>query len=138
MSSQRRVAILLSDEFASRLDEIASRCHVWALGTPSLEVAVRPIWEREFRGESDPTGTGVTLFEGRGTAEAAFVAVVDEIELHYGALGLARPVSIIEVFGCSATDAIREALESNGFSRVERSADGFVAYRDPSWVDPRH
>ena len=137
VSSQPRVAIMLSDKFASRLDKIALTCHVWALRTPTMEAATRPIWDRRFHGESDSFETGVTLFEGRGSAEADLLAVVDEVELHHGALGLALPVKIIEVFGGSPTDAVREVFESNGLSRVETSADGFVAYRDPSWVDPR-
>ncbi len=137
MSSQPRVAIMLSDEFVSRLEKLALTRHVWVLRTPRTEAVTQTIWDARFHGERDSFETGVTLFEGRGSAAADLLAVVDEVELHHGALGLARPVNIIEVFGGRPTDAVRQVFESNGFSRFEGSADGFVAYRDPSWVDPR-
>jgi hypothetical protein len=39
-------------------------------------------------------------------------------------------MSAIRVLGIGPTDAVREALDSLGFTRLVSAPDGFVAYRD--------
>jgi hypothetical protein len=100
-----------------------------------MEASTQPLWDAQFHG--DDLSETVTLFEGRGTADLDLVAVIDEVELHHGAMGTGKPVRTLEVLGATPTDAVRRAFESNGFSRIEATPDGFVAYRDAAWVDVR-
>ncbi len=132
MDPGHRIAIVLSDEFASTLNEIAITRHVWALRTPKTEPIAQRIWSARPAVETDPLESGITVFNGMGSPERDLLSVVDDVELHHGALSHDPPVSIIEVFGASATDAVRQAFDSLGFSRVEDSRNGFAAYRPPA------
>jgi hypothetical protein len=130
--SEHRVAIVLSDEFAPRVQDLSLTCHVWALHTPELEVVAHRVWDARSDGRENQLESGITLFRGDGDIERDLLGIVDEVELHHGAYSHDPPVSVIEVFGACATDAVRQLFSSLGFARFEDSRDGFAAYRQPS------
>lgn len=126
-----QVVIVLSSEFAPRLDELALSSHVWAVQTAATEAAAQRIWEERPPQESDPLTSGLTLFKGEGDPADDLLSVLDGIDLHHGSSGgHVPPMSAIRVLGAGPTDVVREALGSLGFARLVSAPDGFVAYRD--------
>jgi hypothetical protein len=51
------------------------------------------------------------------------------VEEHHGEHSHDPPLSVIEVIGVSATDAIRGQLVADGFGQTEPDDQGFTAYR---------
>jgi hypothetical protein len=110
MSSGRQVTITVTDEFAPRLDVLASSGHVWAVRTAATEEAAQQVWEEYPQQETDPLTTGLTLFKGGGRPERDLLLILDEMDLHHGISGgHIPPVSAIRVLGTGPTDAVREA-----------------------------
>jgi hypothetical protein len=130
MSSGPQVTIIVTDEFVSRLDALASCGHVWVLRTPATEEAAQRIWEEHPPQMTDTLTSGMTLFKGEGDPEDDLLSVLDEIDLHHGSSGgHIPPMSAIRVLGTAPTDAVRDALGSLGFARLVSAPDGFVAHR---------
>jgi hypothetical protein len=125
---QREVIIVLSDELAPRMPELALRHQVWALRTAATEKLAQRFWR-----EHPPLGAGagsggITLFAGEGDPEKDFVAILDGVELHHGIASSERPaVSVLRVLGAPASETIREVLCAHGFTRIESRPDGFLA-----------
>ena len=131
MTSGDQVTIIVTDEFASRLDDLASGGHAWVLRTSTTEEAARRIWEEHPPQETDPLTAGLTLFNDEGDPENDLLSILDKVDLHHGSSGcLVPPMSAVKVLGAGPTDAVREALGSLGFTRLVTAPDGFVAYRD--------
>jgi hypothetical protein len=128
-----QVTIIVTDEFASRLDSLAPCGHVWALRTSATEEAARRIWGEHPPQETDPLTDGLTLFNGEGDPENDLLSILDEVELHHGiAGGHIPPMIAVRVLGTGLTDAVREAFSSLGFARCTPCSDGFVAH----WSEP--
>jgi hypothetical protein len=127
------VAIVVSEEFtvSSTLTPIAITRHAWVLHTQEAEEIAQWFWNEKPTGDGDPLESGVTLFRGDGEPESDLLSVLDDVELHHGALSHDPPVGEIVVYGTALTDAVRDAFVSLGFSSFEQMPDirGFVAYR---------
>lgn len=131
--TEQEVIIVLSSEFAPRLDELALSNPVWAVRTAATEEAARRIWEKHPPQEADQLTSGLTLFKGEGDSADDLLSVLDEIDLHHGSSGgHVLPEGAIRVLGTGPTDAVREALGSLGFIRLVETPDGFVAH----WSEP--
>jgi hypothetical protein len=72
----------------------------------------------------------MTLFKGGGDPEDDLVSILDEVDLHHGISGdHVPPMSAIRVLGTGPTDAVREALDSLGFTRFVTTPGGFIVDR---------
>jgi hypothetical protein len=128
VSSDHRVIIIVSADFAVRLERLAKAQPVWAVKTASTEAVADRVWAGTER--SDNHAGGLTLFVAGSTAEESLLSVVDDVVLHTGPdSGMPAPEAL-EVLGTSATDRVRSVLDSLGFSALERTPDGFVARRE--------
>jgi hypothetical protein len=124
---QREVIIVLTDELATRMPELALEHQVWALRTAAAEKGAQLFWK-----EHPPVGTagsgGITQFAGEGDPEKDFVAILDNVELHHGIASSEWPaVSLLRVLGAPASETIRDVLRAQGFTRIESRPGGFVA-----------
>lgn len=132
-TTDRQVVVVVSDEFAPKLDELALSSPVWVVQTAATEEAARRIWEKHPPQETDQLTSGLTLFKGEGDPADDLVSILDEVELHHGiAGGHIPPMVAVRVFGTGLTDAVREAFSPLGFTRFTPSSDGFVAH----WNEP--
>ena len=114
--------------FGDGLEELAPRCHVWAVRSPVNEGAAERI--RAAAGGSFSLESGVTLFApGGGGPEDDCVAILATVEEHHGEHSHDPPLSAVEVHGAEPTAAVRAELDALGFTRVEPAGDGFVASR---------
>jgi hypothetical protein len=130
MNIEREVVIVLSNEFAAKLNDLAMSSHVWVVRTAATEEVAHRIWEERPPQETDPLIAGLTLFKGEGDPEGDLLSILDEVELHHGLSGgHVPPMGAVRVLGTGPTDAVRDAFGSLGFSRIEATPDGFVAYR---------
>lgn len=125
-SAGQEVVLVLSDEFASRLGDLAHRQHVWARKTPATEQIAESLWSQP-RSASDVTAAGITLFSGTGRPEDDLLSILDMIELHHGIASSGSPAVSLRVLGLKPTDAVRDAMGSLGFTGLEPIAGGFVA-----------
>lgn len=131
--TDRQVVVVVSDEFAPKLDELALSSPVWVVRTAATEEAARRIWEKHPPQEIDQFTSGLTLFKGEGDPADDLVSILDEVELHHGiAGGHIPPMIAVKVLGIGLTDAAREAFSSLGFTRFTPYSDGFVAH----WSEP--
>jgi hypothetical protein len=125
----RQVVVVVSGEFAPKLDELALSSPVWAVRTAATEEAARRIWEKHPPQETDPLTAGLTLFKGEGDPVGDLLSILDEVELHHGiAGGHVPPMDAVRVLGTGPTDAVRDAFSSLGFTRLVPIPDGFVAH----------
>jgi hypothetical protein len=130
MSAEPQVIVVVSSEFAPKLDELVLSSPVWAVRTAATEEAARRIWEKYPPQETDTPTSGLTLFKGEGDPADDLLWILDEVDLHHGSSGgHVPPMSAIRVLGTGPTDAVREALGLLGFVRLVADPGGFVAYR---------
>ena len=129
MNTEAEVVIVLSDEFAPDLADVAVKHHVWALRTAETEKVARAIWgEREGLEGGEPSNS-ITLFQGTGDPEADLLSISDTVELHHGIATSGQPATrALRVLGTGATDAVRGALAALSFTRIVPISGGFVAH----------
>jgi hypothetical protein len=132
-NKEQEVVIVLSSQFVSLLEDLASSGHVWAVRTPDTERVAHRVWDDRASDGIERRSEGLTLFTGTGDAEDDFLSIIDTVELHHGlAAGGVPAVNVVRVLGVAPTDAIRKTLLSLGFSRLTPTQDGFVAKWDSS------
>ena len=124
--NQREVIIVLSDELAPRMPELALGHQVWALRTAATEKVAQRFWK-----EHPPLGMagsgGITLFAGEGDPEKDVVAILDGVELHHGIASSERPaVSVLRVLSAAASETISDVLCSQGSLASNRGQTGFL------------
>lgn len=122
-----RVAIVVDREYGPRLQELASRFHVWAVRSPQNEAATEVVRASEPDYSPD---SGVSLFNAAADKDADLLSILSVVEEHHGAYSHDPPVGTIEVIGTQPTPAAREALADLGFRQLEPTAAGFLAHRD--------
>jgi hypothetical protein len=127
-SGGQEVIIMLSDELAPQLVDLARHHHVWARKTSATEDVASGLWDAYPQAGNDEVRAGITLFSGVGTPEEDLLSIIDTVELHHGIGSSGRPAISLRVLGAYPTDAVREAMSTLGFTRVELIADGFVAH----------
>jgi hypothetical protein len=128
-SGKRRAVLILSEEFISRLDELAQSSYVWVIRTPAMEAAAALIWQGVRKADRD---VGVTLFDSADDDANGLLSIVAEVALHHGEAS-SQAVSEIEVLGAVADDRVRRQLAAAGFWRVSDTADGFVIFPTTSF-----
>jgi hypothetical protein len=125
----QEVIIVLSGGLASRLSELAADHHVWAPRTVETEQVARAFWHDHRPGEPSASLGSITLFTGTGEAEEDLLSMIDTLELHHGLASSEQPAATaLRVLGTIPTDAIRSAIGTLGFTRIEPTPDGFVAH----------
>ena len=125
---RREVVIVLSDEFAPSIPELAGRHQIWALRTADTEKVAQQFWKEYPPLNAETDSGGITLFTGEGDPERDFLFILNDVELHHGIAASEGPVlSVLRVLGTPASGAIRDALCAQGFTRIESSPDGFLA-----------
>jgi hypothetical protein len=128
VSQPYSVAIVLNQDFGSRLKELAGRMHVWACGTEKHRRLAQECWE------SNPVQSlerGITTFDfvESASAEEIFLRVLPMFDLHHGEHSHDPPWTQLLVYGVSSTPAVREALRHYGQCHFEDTADGFRCSR---------
>jgi hypothetical protein len=132
MCNPHRVAIVVDPDFATRLEGIAGRVHVWIAATVSNRAAAKRYWE------SHPTPIGAAALEAGVTtfdvdasqsADDWCSAILSTVEEHHGEYSHVPPVSELEIYGTTPTPTLRSALEEFGFAADREDANGFHASR---------
>jgi len=126
------VAVVADPRLASRVEDLANKVHVWAVRSPDTEaIALRHGTKNTRTQDADPLASGVTLFNGGSSGpEDDCVGIIDVVEEHHGEYSHDPPLSAVEVLGAAPTERLRGEFHSLGFTRIEPTAEGFVAFRD--------
>ncbi len=119
------VAIVIGSTF-KQLEELAERMHVWAPESPEYADIAAQIKSSEYSSER-----GITFyyFDEFEEAEETFLSLIDTVDLHHGAFKHDPPWSFIEVHGVKPGEAITQALDELGITKIEDLPDGFLASR---------
>jgi hypothetical protein len=88
---------------------------VWLVDTPENRRTTEAVWKRLPVHSLDH---GVTLFRvDLALAPDQWAAeILDTIILHHGEYSHTPPVSVIDIYGCPATDLLRAALAEFSFT----------------------
>jgi hypothetical protein len=122
------VLVVLDPNFGERLRHASGRQPVWIVMSPANEPVIRSIWAATPN-ISHLTGiTALTHYEDEGP-EGRFLAYLDTIELHHGAMSTTTPYTVIKVIGVPLTTAVRRALSELGFAKFDQGSAGFEAIR---------
>jgi hypothetical protein len=110
------------------MPELAGRHQIWALRTADTERVAQRFWKEHPPLDAETGSGGITLFTDEGDAESDCLYILNDVELHHGIASSEPPVfSVLRVLGTSATEAIRDVLCEQGFTRIESRPDGFLA-----------
>ena len=126
MTGAHRVAVVVDPDYGEGVRELSRDRHVWIVRSPINDAVVEAV-----RADSDEHSleSGISRFNGGDSPEESFLSILGVVEEHHGAYSHDPPLSVIEVFGVGATDAIREEVAAYGFRRIELGNEGFTAYR---------
>jgi len=122
-----RVAIVVDEDFALSLKELADRVHVWLVDTPANRSAARRLWAES--GGAYSFERGVTTFKVRpsDTPEERAAGILAAIEEHHGEERHDPPCRRIEVFGARPEPAVRAEFGAYGYTEIVATSTGFVA-----------
>lgn len=128
--STRSIAIVVDEEFGSRLLSLATRTRVWAVDSvPNRRFADRLSEKARALGEA----TGVTLVRAAEGADGVQTCLdmLYRVEAKHGVYTSNPPYGEIELIGVSEHDAgsVRQELERLGFSVFEPTSNGLRAFR---------
>ena len=126
MTGEHRVAVVLDPDYGEGVRDLARDRHVWIVRSPINDAVAEAV---RAGSEEHSLESGISTFNGRESPEESFLSILGVIEEHHGEYSHDPPLSVIEVFGVGATDAIREEAAAYGFRRIEPSDEGFTAYR---------
>ena len=126
----RTIAIVLDTEFALRLASLADRAAVWVVDSPANRPAIESLWTAR---RTRAAAYDITVFRTIPglTAEEHVEGVLRSAQRHAEADEPLPPVGRVEVYGAALTDTMREMFQRHDYSRIESTADGFSARRNP-------
>ena len=130
VTSPYKVRVVVDPSFGERLAQFPPGEPVWIVDSPINTPVARRLRDERV-GENSLTG--ITTFKPGSDAspEDELVAELDTIELHHGEYSADPPYSILEIFGCSASDRVRIALADFGFYPDASTTDSVTAVRKP-------
>ena len=123
------VAIVVDRDFGDELVGLAQRLHVWVCSTPANRRQVE--CTRGAQPASPSIEHGVTTFNvsEADSPEELLIGVLGAVDLHHGEYSHSPPWSTLEVYGASATPAVRAALAEFGVNTFSSTRRGFECSR---------
>jgi hypothetical protein len=120
MATEYRVVLIVDRNFGAKLREIPPQTPVWIVATPANSPEIRERWAQH------PNATqfdGTTSFNDVPDLSPDLLAeeMVEDIELHHGALSHDPPMNSLEIIGCIASIPLVIALESLEFSMTSET-----------------
>jgi hypothetical protein len=122
-----KVALVLDREYGEKLRHLAAQMAVWIVDTPSNKTIALELW-----GQKPKPDHMITTFTSPETLDdTCFEGLMDNIELHHGHYSQNPPFEELEVVGLIPTPEVEKVLTEFGFSRTEKTTNGFRARRLP-------
>lgn len=113
---RRGVLLVLDADFGSRLKTVDDLTPIWIIN--SSENA--KYWEPH----AHPAGSA--LFNATGqTLGETLVAILNDVDLHFGAYSSPDPYVVIRVIGLTLSQELTHSLKAHGFYAIRKRADGF-------------
>jgi hypothetical protein len=130
MTRPYAVGLVLDPQFGDRIEELASRTHVWVIASQANRRVAERLWAKGLKGMEIG---GVTTFGKDRLASDREHVFLDEIanidEHHYYH---SPPYSVLEVVGVFASETLRRKLQELGFKTFTETPEGFRATKDVS------
>lgn len=119
--SKTIVAVVVDQEFGSRLWELAHHVPVWVCNSEANGPVIQELWELS---RLSPNQTAVTSFSRPNSApEQVFMDNLETIDLHHPSW------LVLEVYGTSRSVEITAALQQYGVIEFQDNPIGFKAMR---------
>jgi hypothetical protein len=121
-----RVALVVDDDFGSKLQELSTLVYVWVVDSAVNRHWAEVAWEQAAV-PNDPLLRGVTTFkrlDGENLDEL-IVRVLDMIDEHHGEFAYDPPWAEVEVIGAEPSNLVVESAAEYGVDRLEVTRDGF-------------
>lgn len=122
------VAIVMNPAFSEELAEVASRMHVWILGTPTNCEASQRAWSA-YPGNSLERGVTTIKPGGHENAEDLFTAMLGTIDEHHGEYSHDPPWTVLHIYGVKPVPEVLNALAYYGATQIDAQSDHFIATR---------
>jgi len=122
------VALVLDSEFGERVGPIASRIHVWLVDSEPNRRAAQVFWGKH-QATTQSIEEGITTFvvDPNDDPEQWCEAILGTIDLHHGEHSHTPPLSALEVYGVSLSEALKSSFEAYGFTTLQSTSYGFCA-----------
>ncbi len=121
------VAIIVEQDAAERMLELADSVHVWAIDTEANRRAAETIWRRRA-GLAQELSMTVFRFAS-GSPDEMVARELEAIDLHHGDHAQPEGWCCAEIFGARPTAPLLEELARYGFVDVEPNDSGFTIRR---------
>lgn len=119
--SKTIVAVVVDQEFGSRLWELAQHVPVWVCNSEANNPVIQELWDLS---RLSPNQTAVTAFSRPNSVpEQVFIDNLETIDLHHPSW------LVLEVYGASRSVEITAALQEYGVIRFLDNLNGFKAMR---------
>jgi hypothetical protein len=122
------VAIVVDRHFGDHLLELAERVHVWVCASQDNRRLAEKYWQAAPGASLE---RGITTFNVTDSQppEEMFIDILGAVDLHHGEYSHTPPWDTLEVYGTSATSAVRRALAEFGVSEFVGISEGFRCTR---------
>jgi len=125
------VGIVADPQFGERLVALASRLHVWAVGSPMNRAVAKRVWPRE-PGHSVTRGVTVFHLDATKAPDQHVSGILGSVLDHHGEYAHDPPVNGLEIYGCPLTPSLQKALAAVGFTSIVQFGDAVLAIRAPA------
>lgn len=122
-----RVLLVLDRDYDGELSSVPANTHVWLIDSPANRNTASAY--RALHGASVETGATTFKAADDDPASETCLKVLDDIDLHHCQYSSDPPYSVLEVIGSRLTRSVELAIKALGFSKFERTVDGFRATR---------
>ena len=118
----------MDSQFGKNVAQIASRVHVWLVGSETNRVAAQSFRE-QHQDKTPSIETGITVFatDPSDELERSCIAILGTIDIHHGEYSHEPPLSAVEVYGLPLSGTLQSAFEAYGFSLFQTTSYGFFA-----------
>lgn len=123
-----QVLLVLDRDYDGELASVPANTHVWLIDSPANRRVAADY--RALHGGSG-VETGATTFKAIDDDPASETCrkVLNDIDLHHGEYSSHPPYSVLQVVGARLGASVKRAIEALGFSKFERTENGFRATR---------
>ena len=122
-----RVLLVLDRDYDGELSSVPANTHVWLIDSPANRKVAADY--RALHGSRVETGATTFSASVDDTVSVVCMRVLDDIDLHHGKYSCDPPYSVLEVVGTRLRSPVKSAIQALGFSKFERTDNGFRATR---------
>jgi hypothetical protein len=124
-----RVYVVVDPHYRERLRDLPADEPIWVIDSAENHPVIQTLWN-ERKGSINVDGITSFKYDPKANPEEWFVTELATIDLHHGEISHNPPYSVLEIIGVLWSDKIENVLKEYGFIKYERTAQGFITWRE--------